>query len=84
MWELFFLLKIERFSLPKGRDRKGFAFFTLCVIQGRSMKSQTSCIHTKALFSDALLACEILPMIFHAFKQQPVCFAFSCQISLVK
>lgn len=48
------------------------------------MRSQTSRIHTKALFSDALLACEILPMFFHTFKQQLVRFAFSCQISLVK
>lgn len=48
------------------------------------MRSQTSRIHTKALFSDALLACEILPMIFHTFKQQLVRFAFLCHISPVK
>lgn len=55
----------------------------LSVIQGRSMRSQTSLIHTKALFSDALLACAILPMFFHTFKQQLVRFAFSCWVSLV-
>lgn len=78
---LLFPLKIKWLSLPNGKDRRDLPSpHFLC----RSMRSQTSCIHTKALFSDALLASEILPMFFHTFKQQLVRFAFSCWISLVK